>query len=86
MKQIKHFFQHAFLFAGKNGQPKQIRPSIRHASYRNDAMAKYRINRSAGKFNGHCWCDGSGYSPCDFSNSNCTDSVRIDGVWKANKF
>jgi len=33
-----------------------------------------------------CWFDGCGYSPHEFSNSNCTRSLGIYGVWKANKF
>ena len=47
---------------------------------------EHKNHESGSKFYEHCWCDGCGYGPREFSNSNCTGSVGICGVWKANKF
>jgi len=83
MKQIKHFFKHAFLFAGKLHPTHYSNASVRGSYW---SRAEHEINESGVKIYEHCWCDGCGYGPCEFSNSNCTGSVRIYGVWKANKF
>jgi len=48
-------------------------------------VAEISNELSSRKFYEHCLCDGSGYGPREFSDSNCSGSVGIYGVWKANK-
>ena len=59
---------------------------VRRSAWSRAAGAEHENNESAGKFYEHCCCDGSGYGHHEFSNSNCTGSVGIYGVWTANKF
>jgi len=42
-------------------------------------------DETAGKFYEHCGCDGCGYGLREFSDSNSTGSVGLNGVWKAIK-
>jgi len=74
------------LFAGNIQPTKYIYARVHNWGWSKAAAAENENELLSGKFHEHCWCDGSGYGPCEFWNSNCTGSVGIYGVWKANKF
>ena len=74
------------MFAGKIRPTKYIHANVRNSVLSTAAFAGNENGTSAGKFYERSWCDGGGYGPREFSNSKCTGSVGIYGVWKANKF
>ena len=74
------------MFAGNFHPANYSNSRLRNSAWSRDAGAEHENNGSAGKSYEHYWCEHSGYGPREFSNSNCTASVAIHGVCKANKF
>ena len=74
------------MFAGKIHPTKYIHSSARNSAWSTAAGAEHENDKSGGTFYEHCLCDGSAYGPHEFSNSNCTGSGGVYGVWKVNKF
>ena len=62
------------MFEGKLHRTEYSNASFRRPYW---PTAEHDHNQSGSKFYEHCWC---------VSNSNCSGSVGIYGVWKANKF